>query len=327
MQPGIETVYVLRSYDYQTPRVPPAQPDATAPLAAMGGQASDAAIVLAGAAGQAQSAPALPNEGELQGVLGATGQVSAVPRKPIYIEGQWVEVPATSSAPGVTTGPSTEAAGMATGAASAEVDWAAAITEGSRQRILRIPVRDLMRGDPRFNVVIRPNDKVYAWIGPVGEFYVNGNVYRPGVFSLTGRKITVRQAIVAAGGLSQLAIPERCELVRRYNDSQEEIIRLNLDAIFAGSQPERRAQAERHDQRGHERGGAVHGDDSQRLPADVRVRVCVRPELRRHRLVRRQAEPPDHQAGEAGKPVRSVVPLIADRSARGGPGILQMGSP
>jgi protein involved in polysaccharide export with SLBB domain len=242
IQPGIETIYVLRSYDYQTPRVAQTQPAATAPLAALGGQGSDTAPPIAGAAVLAQAAAAVPNEAELQGVLGAAGgapgQVSAVPRKPIYIEGQWVEVPATSSAPGAATGPSTEAAGTATGVASAEVDWVAAITEGSRQRILRIPVRDLMRGDPRFNVVIRPNDKVYAWLGPVGEFYVNGNVYRPGVFSLTGRKITVRQAIIAAGGLSQLAIPERCELVRRYNDNQEEIIRLNLDAIFAGSQPD-----------------------------------------------------------------------------------------
>jgi hypothetical protein len=125
-----------------------------------------------------------------------------------------------------------------TTATAPAVDWTAAIVEGNRSRILEIPVRDLLRGDPRYNVVIRPDDKVYAWLGPVGEFYVIGNVFRPGVFSLTGRKVTVRQAIAAAGGLSPLAWPERCELIRRYNDDTEEIIRLNLDAIFAGTQPD-----------------------------------------------------------------------------------------
>jgi protein involved in polysaccharide export with SLBB domain len=230
IQPGIETIYVLRSYDYQEPRAAQVQSAAIPP----------AAIVDEGV--QAPAAAGLPSEAELQGLMGladgTAGQAPAAPRKPIYIEGQWVEVPATSSAPVATTGPAGEATDTAASVTTAEVDWAAAITEGSRQRILRIPVRDLMRGDPRFNVVIRPDDKVYAWIGPVGEFYVYGNVYRPGVFSLTGRRITVRQAIAAAGGLAPLAIPDRCELVRRYNDSQEEIIRLNLDAIFAGAQPD-----------------------------------------------------------------------------------------
>jgi polysaccharide biosynthesis/export protein len=242
IQPGIETIYVLRSYDYMEPRAAQTQPAAT-PLAATGGQVPSPAGPIGGEGAQVS---VVPNDAELQGVLGATGgatgQAPAAPRRPIYIEGQWVEVPATSSAPVAATGPSSEVAeaGMAASqsATTAEVDWAAAITEGSRQRILRIPVRDLMRGDPRFNVVIRTNDKVYAWLGPVGEFYVNGNVYRPGVFSLTGRKITVRQAIIAAGGLAPLAIPDRCELIRRYNDNQEEIIRLNLDAIFAGTQPD-----------------------------------------------------------------------------------------
>lgn len=237
IQPGIETIYVLRSYDYE--ELDKAEAAVPVPQAAMPPVPAPAEGV------QLPSGGVLPSEAELQGVLGAEDgpveQAPAVPRRPIYIEGQWVEVPATGTASVAATGPAAEATATAAateGAATMEVDWAAAITEGSRQRILRIPVRDLMRGDPRYNVVIRPNDKVYAWLGPVGEFYVFGNVYRPGVFSLTGRRITVRQAIAAAGGLGPLAIPDRCELIRRYNDNQEEIIRLNLDAIFAGTQPD-----------------------------------------------------------------------------------------
>ncbi len=243
VQPGIETIYVLRSYDYVEQLAPQSQPAQTQPAGETTGMtATPAPAVLA-----SQMAP---NEAELQEVMpaapGAGGEAGGAARKPIYIEGQWVEVPATAAAAAAASGPGAEGAGggasQATGAAAgvttAEVDWVAAVTEGSRQRILRIPVRELMRGDPRFNVVIRTGDKVYAWLGPVGEFYVIGNVFRPGVFSLTGRRVTVRQAIAAAGGLGPLAIPERCELIRRYNDNQEEIIRLNLDAIFAGVQPD-----------------------------------------------------------------------------------------
>jgi polysaccharide biosynthesis/export protein len=247
VQPGIETIYVLRSYDYTAASAAAqSQPAAgVASLPAMETQpAAGDAVVPSTAAPASQS---MPSEAELQGVMagtaGGTGAAEPAARKPIYIEGQWVEVPATASA--AATAPASEASGMTggpavagTAPATAAVDWVAAITEGSHQRVLRIPVRDLMRGDPRLNVVIHPNDKVFAWLGPVGEFYVMGNVFRPGVFSLTGRRITVRQAITAAGGLSPLAWPDRCELIRRYNDNQEEIIRLNLDAIFAGAQPD-----------------------------------------------------------------------------------------
>ncbi len=177
------------------------------------------------------------------GVTPGTRPAKAPARKLIAIGDQWVEVPVAPETAPAATSPAARMIAPATaeGVASQTMtaaDWTAAISEAGRQRILRIPVRDLMHGDPRYNVVIRPEDKVYAWLGPVGEFYVLGNVYRPGVFSLTGRRVTVRQAIGAAGGLAPLAWPDRCELVRRYNDSQEEIIQLNLDAIFAGTQPD-----------------------------------------------------------------------------------------
>jgi len=244
VQPGIETIYVLRPNVGEQKPAAQSQPAQVQPV-------DEAAGASVAGAPQGLASQATPSEAELHDVISvpSAGQATAAPRKPIYIEGQWVEVPATTSAAATASVPAAEAAGAtaAAGAAqvagtvapmTAEVDWVAAVTEGSRHRVLRIPVRELMRGDPRFNVVIRAGDKVYAWPGPVGEFYVVGNVFRPGVFSLTGRRITVRQAIAAAGGLAPLAIPERCELIRRYNDNQEEIIRLNLDAIFAGAQPD-----------------------------------------------------------------------------------------
>lgn len=268
VQPGIETIYVIRAYE--PPAAVQSQPvagqtgaalsAASSPVAGGGVAGMPAGQVAGGASAPATSpliprgdeglplaSQSMPTEAEMAGVLpaGAATQAAAgQPRKLIAVGDQWVEVPAAPETAPATAAASAEAASMPAGLASspsqtrATTDWAEAITEAGRQRILRIPVRDLMHGDPRYNVVIRTDDRIYAWLGPVGEFYVCGNVFRPGVFSLTGRRVTVRQAVIAAGGLSPLAWPDRCELVRRYNDNQEEIIQLNLDAIFAGTQPD-----------------------------------------------------------------------------------------
>ena len=72
----------------------------------------------------------------------------------------------------------------------------------------------------------------------MGEFYVMGEVLRPGVFSLTGRKLTVKQAIVAAGNFAPLAWPENAILIRRIGNNQEQTIHLNLEAIFRGEEPD-----------------------------------------------------------------------------------------
>lgn len=105
-------------------------------------------------------------------------------------------------------------------------------------RILEIPVKELMEGDPRYNVVLRPFDLINVPIGNVGEFYLMGNVARPGAYTLTGRRLTVKEAIASAGGFGPLAWPSRADLVRRVSDDEEQIIQLDLDAIFAGEAPD-----------------------------------------------------------------------------------------
>lgn len=107
-------------------------------------------------------------------------------------------------------------------------DW------GPMARVIEIPVKALMEGDPRYNIVIRPSDLINVPLGNVGEYFVGGNVARPGAYNLTGRRITVKQAIVSAGGFSPLAWPSRAELTRRVSKDQEQTIQIDLDAIFAG---------------------------------------------------------------------------------------------
>ena len=107
-----------------------------------------------------------------------------------------------------------------------------------RVRIIEIPTKGLREGDPRYNIVIRSHDLINVPLGNVGEYFMGGNVGRPGAYSLTGRRITVKQAIVAAGGFGPLAWPARADLIRRVSNDEEQIIQVDLDAIFAGKAPD-----------------------------------------------------------------------------------------
>ena len=61
---------------------------------------------------------------------------------------------------------------------------------------------------------------------------------RPGAYTISGDRITIKQAVAAAGNLGPIAIPRRCELIRRIGHDQEMIIQVNLQAIFDGTAPD-----------------------------------------------------------------------------------------
>ncbi|MEA3225001.1 MAG: polysaccharide biosynthesis/export family protein [Planctomycetota bacterium] len=105
-------------------------------------------------------------------------------------------------------------------------------------RLIRIPTDKLLGGDPRYNVVIKPGDSIFVPVDIVGECSVMGNVNRTGFINITGRPITLKQAIAAAGGLGPLAWPKRCEIVRRIGREKEEIVMVDLDKIASGEQPD-----------------------------------------------------------------------------------------
>jgi hypothetical protein len=77
----------------------------------------------------------------------------------------------------------------------------------------------------------------------VGEFWVTGNVNAPNAYSITGRPITLKQAIATAGGLNAIAWPQKVEVVRRIGKNeaglmQEEIVLVDLEKIAKGIQPD-----------------------------------------------------------------------------------------
>ncbi len=105
-------------------------------------------------------------------------------------------------------------------------------------RIIAINLKKLEQGDYRMNIVIRGNDIIRIPELEIGEFYIMGEVFRPGVYSLTGRKLTIKMAMAAAGNLGPLAWPENSVLIRRVGRNQEQQIPLNIENIMRGMDPD-----------------------------------------------------------------------------------------
>ena len=105
-------------------------------------------------------------------------------------------------------------------------------------RVIVIPRDALYQGDPRFNIIIKPGDTIMVPSDSIGEFAIMGNINRPGYYTLTGRPMTLMQAVAAAGGLGELAAPDNVEVRRRIGARHEEIVKVNLKKIAAGLQPD-----------------------------------------------------------------------------------------
>ncbi len=117
-------------------------------------------------------------------------------------------------------------------------DWGEMGAGGVQTRVIKIPTDRLTSGDPRYNVVVRPGDSIQVPVDIIGEFCIMGNVNGQGFVNLTGRPMTLKMAIAAAGGLGPLAWPKRCEVVRRIGKEREEIVMVDLDKIARGEQPD-----------------------------------------------------------------------------------------
>ncbi|MGD1914697.1 MAG: polysaccharide biosynthesis/export family protein [Phycisphaerales bacterium] len=105
------------------------------------------------------------------------------------------------------------------------------------QRIIRVPAQKLIQGDMRYNVVVEPGDIIRVPARLDGLYFVAGFVNRPGGFALAQR-LTLMRAIDQAGGINQLGVPDRIELVRMLDDARQAIIQLNLRAINRGLEPD-----------------------------------------------------------------------------------------
>ena len=104
-------------------------------------------------------------------------------------------------------------------------------------RVIRVPAEALRDGDLNANIYIRGGDVIRIYSGEVGQYYVMGQVNRPGIYRFNFETITLKAAIAGAGGLSELAWPDRCTIYRRLG-RREQMIQVDLDRIFAGKEPD-----------------------------------------------------------------------------------------
>lgn len=262
LPPAVQRVYVFRPTGDQTSPSSPATTPATderreEPVAPMrfsmtdvGGGASTSSAP-ASSSGPVTSGASASSRASVTSTRAASAPVSEVDELEILEGGPQVEqqqilwdpdrgwiIRPAASAPTSTaeSGPATSTSTSASAPSPFEEEALEPLAPP--QRIIEIPTKELLAGDPRYNVVVRPNDLINVPPGNVGEYYMMGNVARPGAYDLTGRRLTVKEAIAAAGGFGPLAWPSRADLIRRVSRDEEQVIQLDLDAIFAGNAPD-----------------------------------------------------------------------------------------
>ncbi|OHB56007.1 MAG: hypothetical protein A2173_07565 [Planctomycetes bacterium RBG_13_44_8b] len=153
----------------------------------------------------------------------------------IFKDGQWVPIPVSVQKP---IEPSIKFEGEKPVAPEQKLPEELQWEEAVKTRVIKISVTRLLAGDPRYNIVIKPGDTIHVPVDIIGEFAIMGNINLSGYINITGRPMTLKMAIAAAGGLAPLAWPKRCEVIRRIGNNKEEIVMVDLDKIASGEQPD-----------------------------------------------------------------------------------------
>jgi polysaccharide biosynthesis/export protein len=149
------------------------------------------------------------------------GEASAEARW-VFVNGKWTQVVARRPAAASADGTPSEAEQMVT------------------QRVIRIPLEDLLAGKQAVNIVVRAGDVIRVPTQDLGTVVIGGQVARPGVYGIPSADgLTLMSAIRgAAGGYSAIAIPERIDLTRRTGKDRETTIMLDGAAIARREQPD-----------------------------------------------------------------------------------------
>jgi polysaccharide export outer membrane protein len=144
--------------------------------------------------------------------------------------GEWVRVRRQPGAPG-----SDVRAPSESGMSPEEIEAMTMVVE----RIIEVDYQRLLQGDSSQNLVIRPGDRIYVAGPPQGYVYVDGEIIRAGVYQLPNQgMLTLSRFVAAAGGLTPIAIPNRCDLTRKIGRLREATIRVDLAAIRQRTEPD-----------------------------------------------------------------------------------------
>ncbi len=144
----------------------------------------------------------------------------------VFLNGQWVKV----KKPG-------GAAGPVVAAPEAVANQPAASAPLVTQRVIRVPSARLAGGDARVNLVVRPGDVIRVPPAPSGNVFIAGQVVRPGTYQMS-QGLTLQRALIAAGGLGAIAIPEKIDLTRMVANDRQATIRVDGRAVHEGTMPD-----------------------------------------------------------------------------------------
>ena len=138
-----------------------------------------------------------------------------------------------AAAPGIgAAGAGTGAAGAGAGAAGvARTAGSPPGRDATAEVMAPIDLSELADGREDLNVALRSGDVVH--VPRAGSVYVGGTVERPGSFLLRG-KTTVQQAILAAGGVKDVADWSDVRLYRKAPSGEVEVTSYDLEAFEQG---------------------------------------------------------------------------------------------
>jgi len=101
---------------------------------------------------------------------------------------------------------------------------------------LKISIDDLiLKGDPKLNIPLQPNDIINVPIDKIVNIYVFGQVRTPGALEIKRSNIpTLLRAIAQAGGFSERASKGGVIIKRIGEDGKEKKIKVNVKDIIKG---------------------------------------------------------------------------------------------
>lgn len=97
----------------------------------------------------------------------------------------------------------------------------------------------LLNGNQNLNIPLMPGDVINVPVDRLINVYVFGQVRNPGAIQVKmSKKITLLQAIAAAGGLTEGASKRGVTIKRILKDGREQKIKVNLNDIIKGKKPD-----------------------------------------------------------------------------------------
>lgn len=102
-------------------------------------------------------------------------------------------------------------------------------------RIVPVDLYALLHdGDQRQNVWLTPGDAIFIPDNGMQNVFVFGAVKNPGAIEMKNGKLTLHQAVAAAGGLGDYSYDRNIRIIRSLSTTRGELIVVDIDRILSG---------------------------------------------------------------------------------------------